>query len=212
MIPQLFEKVQLQIIKFPPEILTNIARAVQESKSISIVTEAHVNKGSFYIKKYKQLKKEIKLRWDADVEGLKKKVKAINADYKAIINAFDFEPERLGSELTALIKKKRELEEVDRKKEQEELDEALIKEAEIFDDESVLDATQGIQIKRQRLDTEHLTTTRSKKWRIIDEDKIPRKYFVLNEVLINKIRKEDDFDAKSSIDGIEYYMEERPRL
>ncbi len=59
MLPKLFENIKLQIVRFPPEILTNIARAVQESKSISIVTDVHVDKAAFYIKKYKQLIKGI---------------------------------------------------------------------------------------------------------------------------------------------------------
>ncbi len=57
MIPILFAQVKLQIIRFPAELLENIALAVQESKSISIVTDVHVDKAAFYIKKYKQLKK-----------------------------------------------------------------------------------------------------------------------------------------------------------
>ncbi len=110
------------------------------------------------------------------------------------------------------MRKKRELEEIERKKEQEELDEALIKEAEIFDDETVLDATQEIQIKRQTLSTEHLTTMRVKKWRLIDIDKVPREYLTLNETLINGIRKERPFGAVSHIDGIEFYTDEVARL
>jgi len=110
------------------------------------------------------------------------------------------------------MRKKRELEEIERKKEQDELDDALIKEAEIFDDETVLDVDTKIEIKRGKLNTEHLSTMRIKRWRLIDFKKVPRQYLLLDQVALNKIRKADEFNAVSLIDGIEYFVEEVPRL
>ena len=211
MLPQIFNKTKLEYIIIPEDLLKNISEAVIESMGISIVTDAHVDKAAFYIKKYKQLKKEIETLRKEDVDELNGRVRAINADYKAIINAFEFEPERLGSELTDYMRKKRELEEIERKKEQAELDDALIKEAEIFNDESVLDVESKVEIRREKLHTEHLTTMRVKRWRIVDENKVPRKYLLLNDALITRIRKAGEFDAVSDIDGIEFFTDEVAR-
>jgi hypothetical protein len=203
--------IQTKYIECPTELFNNICDAVAESQKLSIVTDAHVDKAAFYIKKYKQLKKEIEQLRKTRVDPLNKEVKLINADYKAIINAFEFEPERLGSELTDFMRQKRKLEEIEQAKEQKELDDALIKEAEVFNDESVLDDTAKVEIKRERLDTTHLTTMRVKRWRLIDFDKVPRKYLLLDEVALNKIRKADEFDAVSNIPGIEFYTDEVAR-
>lgn len=211
MIPKLFDKIQLTTIKVPSGLLSNINEAVSESMEITIVTQVHVDKAAFYIKKYKELKKEIERLRKLAVDDMNKQVRAINADWKAIINAFEFEPERLGSELTDFMRKQRELEEIERKKEQTELDDALITEAEIYDDETVLDAEQKVEIKREKLRTEHITTMRVKKWKLIDIEKVPRIYLLLHDALITRIRKADGFDAVSKIDGIEFYTDEVAR-
>ena len=212
MLPKLYEKIKFQIIRPPYDVMEKIAEAIKESQKLHIITDAHVDKAAFYIKHYKHCKKELETIRKEIVDPVNKRMKAINADFKAIINAFEFEPERLESELTDFMRKKRELEVIERDKEQKELDDALITEAEIYNDETVLDTTQKIEIKRDKLDTTHLTTMRVKKWRLIDFDKVPRKYMLLDEVALNKIRKADEFDAKSNIPGIEFYVEERARL
>ena len=182
MIPILFEKIKFNVIRPPYDLLEKIAQAVEESKELHIITDKHVDKAAFYIKNYKHAKKEIESIRKEIVDPENKRMRAINADFKAIINAFEFEPERLGSELTDFMRKKRELEEIERKKEQDELDDALIKEAEIYDDESVLDVNTKIEIKREKLNTQHLTTMRVKKWRLIDFHKVPKQYLLLDEV------------------------------
>ena len=53
---------------------------------------------------------------------------------------------------------------------------------------------------------------RVKKWRLIDFDKVPRKYLLLDEVALNRIRKAGEFDDTSHIDGIEFFTDEVPRL
>ncbi len=212
MLPIIFEKIKFQVIRPPYEIMEKIAEAVEESKTLHIITDQHVDKAAFYIKEYKIAKRTIESFRKEVVDPLNKRLRAINADFKAIINAFEYEPERLESELTDYMRKKRELEEIERKKEQDELDDALIKEAEIFNDETVLDVDTKVEIRREKLDTTHLTTMRVKKWRIIDFDKVPRKFLLLDEVALNKLRKADAFDAKSDIPGIEFYTDEVPRL
>ena len=216
MLPQLFEKIPFEIIHPETELgvdyLGDIAAAVQESKQLHIITDGHVDKAAFYIKHFKQVKKNIETVRKQIVEPYNRKIRSINKDFKAIINAFESEPERLGSELTDYMRKKRELEEIERAKEQRELDDALIKEAEIFDDESVLDVDTKVEIRRQKLDTQHLTTMRVKRWRLIDFDKVPREFLLLDEAALNKIRKADEFDAVSNIPGIEFYTDEVARL
>ena len=216
MIPQLFEKITFEIIHPETELgadyLGDIAAAVQESKQLHIITDNHVDKASFYIKHFKQVKRNIETVRKEIVEPYNRKVRSINKDFKEIINCFESEPERLGSELTDYMRKKRELEEIERAKEQRELDDALIKEAEIFDDESVLDVDTKIEIKRERLDTQHLTTMRVKRWRITDLDLVPRRWLTLDEKTISLARKREGFDAVSNIPGIEFYTDEVARV
>jgi hypothetical protein len=42
---------------------------------------------------------------------------------------------------------------------------------------------------------------------LIDLDKVDRKYLILDEKAIDTIRKEHDFDSKSTIEGIEFYTD-----
>lgn len=98
---------------------------------------------------------------------------------------------------------------MERKEEQDELEQQLITEAEIFDDESVLDNIPQTEIKRTKLSdkTSHLTSRREKRWRLVDFDKVPREYLFLNEKLINAVREQYGYTDESPIDGIEFFVE-----
>lgn len=191
----------------------NIRQAVGESKAIIIFGEEQVDKAGYYIKNFRQLGKKLESLRKEIVAPLNEDVKTINSFFKSLIAEYEAEENRLVSEVDDWLREKREREEEQKKKEQQELEDSLLNEAEIFEDESVLDNIPEIEIKTTGLGqvSANITTMKLKKWRVVDFDKIDRKYLIVDEELINRLRKEADFDDKSPIEGIEYYVAETIR-
>ncbi|MCP4394521.1 MAG: hypothetical protein GY804_09690 [Alphaproteobacteria bacterium] len=195
------------------ELQNNIEIALKESSAISIFSEKELDLAGFYIKKYKELDKEIEKTRKSIVAPVNKEVKEINNVFKLLSNKYSDELSRLNGEVNDFLKEKRKKQEEERQKEQKELEDAVINEAEMFDDESVLDNIPQVEIKRESLGdmSNTVTTARIKKWKVIDLEKVPRKYLMLDEKMINKIRKDYDFEDKSPIEGLEFYFEENIR-
>lgn len=194
------------------ELKSKIDEAVSESKKILITDETQIETAGFYIKKFGELDKRIESMRKEAVKPLNDEVKRINSFFKNLQNGFLPEQERLKKESNEIlfILRKRQAEE--KAKEQKELEDAIIKEAEIFDDESILNNVPQIEFKKVKIAEENITTVRIKKWRVINIAKIPRDYFIVNEMQINAIRKEYDYEDKSPIEGIEFYYEENVRI
>ena len=192
----------------------NIQIAISESKGVSVFSEKELDLAGFYIKKYKELDKEIEKARKSIVDPINKEVKAINNSFKDLSSEFNAELSRLNEEVSDYLREKRRKEEEERAREQKEMEESIISEAEIFNDESVLDSIPTIEIKRESLGqmTSTITTARIKKWRVVDLDKIDRRYLIVDEQMISRIRKDYDFEViQQPINGIEFYYEESTR-
>jgi hypothetical protein len=187
---------------------------LEESRAVAVFSEKELDTAGFYIKKYKQLDKEIEKMRKSITDPLNKEIKDINSDFKNLTAEFQGELARLNSEVNDFLIEKRKREEEEKAKEQKEMEDSLISEAEIFNDESVLDNIPQIEIKRESLGqmANTLTTARIKKWRVIDLDKVDRKYLIIDEQLMTRVRKDYDFEVKTQpINGIEFYYEETIR-
>lgn len=206
---------ELELVQISPSIVelqNKISEAITESKKILVMDERQIEQAGFYIKKYGDLDKRLEsLRKDA-VKPLNDEVKSINTFFKDLQNSFISEPERLKKETNELLQDIRQRQAELKAKEQKELEDSLLAEAEMFNDESVLDNIPKVEFKQDKIAENNLTTVRTKKWRIINIDKVPRKFLVLDEKLINTIRKDYDYEDKSIIDGIEFYFEETVRI
>lgn len=191
----------------------NIEKAIKESKGVMIFEESDVDKAGFYIKKYKELDKKIEAVRKKIVSPLNNEVKEINGIFKNLSAMFSPELTRLDKESNDLLKEIRQRQEAQRLAEQKELEDAVLDEAEMFNDPSVIDNIPQVEFKQQKLATDNLTTQRKKTWRVIDIDKVDRKYLIIDEKMIDNLRKAYDFEVKEQpINGIEFYYEETIRI
>jgi len=197
------------------ELQANIETALEESREITVLSDKTLNEAGFYIKNFKTISKAVEIIRKDIVNPFNVQVKAVNKFFKDITALYSSEENRLLTETNTHIKKKRELEELQRAEDQKELEEAVIDEAEMFEDETVLDDIPKIEIRREGVgDTsQHLTTVRNKKWKITDFDKIPLKYLTVNEALVKEIRADFPFEVDAQpIRGIEFYFDETARI
>ena len=191
----------------------NIQVAVQESKGIIIFEESDVDKAGFYIKKFKELDKKIEKTRKEIVSPINDEIKEINNLFKGLTALFTPELDRLSKESNELLKEVRAKQEAVRLAEQKELEDSVLDEAEMFNDLSVIDNIPQVEFKQQKLATDNLTTQRKKTWRVIDLDKVDRKYLIIDEKMIDNLRKAYDFEVKEQpINGIEFYCEETVRV
>lgn len=195
------------------QLRNNIAAAIKECKGVMVFNEADVDKAGLYISKFSGLKKGLEKLRKTLTESLNKDVKAINGFFKTITENIDTEETRLRKECNEVLA------EIERKRkaiaaiEQKELEDAIINEAEMFNDESVLDNIPKIEFKHSKPESNHVTSVRVKKWRVVDFDKIDRKYLVVDAEMMDRLRKESDYDVTSQpIEGIEFYSEMNVRV
>lgn len=193
------------------ELKAKIDEAIKESKKILVMEESQIETAGFYIKKFGDLDKKIESLRKDFVKPLNDEVKQINNFFKSLQNSFLPEQDRLKKESNEMLVEIRRRQAELKAAEQKELEDAMLDEAELFDDESVLDNIPQIEFRQTKI-AETLTTVRTKKWKVVDLDKVPRKYLVVDEKLINNVRKDYDFEDKSPIDGIEFYFEEGVRV
>lgn len=191
---------------------SNIEAAVKESKAVLIFTESDIEKAGFYIKKFKQLDKSLEDYRKKLVGPLNEEVKAINGLFKKISGEYSLEIDRLNKESNEVLREVRKRQEAVRLAEQKELEETVLDEAIMFDDDTVLDNIPQVEFKRQKLATDNLTTMRSKEWRVLDIEQVPREYLIIDETKLNAIRKGYDFEARSPIPGIDFYFTEKVRV
>lgn len=191
----------------------NIQVAIQESKGIIIFEESDIDKAGFYIKKFKELDKKIEKTRKDIVSPINDKVKEINNLFKGLTALYTPELDRLNKESNELLREVRQRQEAQRLAEQKELEDAVLDEAEMFNDVSVIDNIPQVEFKQQKLATDNLTTQRKKTWKVIDLDKVDRKYLMIDEKMIDALRKAYDFEVKEQpIAGIEFTFEESVRI
>ena len=199
----------------------NVDLAVKESKGVLVFTEADIDKAGFYIKKFKELDKKIESVRKDIVSPINDEVKSINNLFKSISNKFTPELDRLNKESNEVLRDVRRRQEELRIKEQKELEDAVLgftedavlDEALMFNDPSVIDTIPQVEFKQEKLKTDNLTTQRSKKWKLIDIDKVNRKYMIIDEKMIDALRKAYDFEVtEQPIEGIEFYSDETIRI
>lgn len=205
----------LELTKSNPSVIelkSKITEAIVESQKIVVFEESQIETAGFYIKKFGDLDKKLEsLRKDL-VKPLNEDVKNINNFFKEIQSLFIPEQDRLKKESNEVLVEIRRRQEEQKKQEQKELEEALLDEAEMFDDVSVLDNIPKIEFKQAKIAENNITTVRTKKWRVSNIDLIPRKFLIPDEKLINTMRKDFDYEDKSPIEGIEFYFEENVRI
>ena len=197
------------------ELHVNIETALEESREITVLSDKTLNEAGFYIKNFKTISKAVEIIRKDIVTPFNVQVKAVNKFFKDITALYSSEETRLLNETNTHIKKKRELEELQRAEDQKELEEAVIDEAEIYNDETVLDNIPKIEIRREGVGdiSSDITTARQKIWKIIDIDLIPKEYLAPAEGLINATRKRYDFIVeKQPIPGIEFTYTETARV
>lgn len=195
------------------QLQNNIELAVKESKQIIIFDETDVEKAGFYIKNFNELWKQLEVYRKSITKPMNDEVKKINKAFDELSTAFVKERERLTEESNEILKEIRARQEAERIKEQVELEDAVLDEAILFNDESAIDNIPQVEYKQQKLQSDNLTTTRNKRWKVIDIDLVPKEYLTINEELINQIRKGYDFEVKSQpITGLEFYYDETVRI
>ena len=184
----------------------NIQQAVKESRAVIILDESHVDKAGFYLRNFRGLSKRIETLRKELVDPLNQDVKIINSFFKTLQSEFSGEEQRLNNELQDFLTEQRQKQEELRIKEQTELEDSILSEAELFNDESVLNNIPKVEFKTTGLGdiSSNVTQTRSKTWSLIDLDKVPRQYLILDEKMISQLRKDFGFEAESPIEGIKF--------
>lgn len=206
-IKEIIRKDEYQTLK------SNIEIAITESKGIIIFEESDVDKAGFYIKKFKELDKKIENVRKEIVTPINNEVKEINNLFKELSKLYTPELDRLSKESNELLKEVRSRQAELLIKEQRELEDAVLDEAEMFNDLSVIDNIPQVEFKQQKLATDNLTTQRKKTWKVIDLDKVDRKYLIVDEKMIDTLRKDYDFEVKEQpIAGIEFTFDETVRV
>ena len=191
--------------------ISKITDAINESTEVTVIAESHIDKAGFYIKHFKTITKILETIRMSVVKPKNDDIKKINGGFKYFRSLYQPEERRLIAEVESVYKKMKEQAEATRIKEQKEHDEFLIQEAISFDDDSVLETKQDIVIKTKKVSdsTKHIKSVRQKTWTITDSSKIPIRFLMLCEKAINAERMLHDFDAKSTIEGIEFTYTEK---
>jgi hypothetical protein len=189
-----------------------IEMTATESKNVVVLTTDHCDEAGFYLKKFKDFKKRLDPIRKQLVEPLRTEEKTINNYFKKVYSIYEDEETRLTDELNLFLLKKREIEEAERLKEQKEMEDDIIEEAVLFNDERILENIPEVQSNYAKIsqETTNLKSIRKKVWKLIDIDKVPRKYLTINEELINQIRATYDFQVtEQPIEGIEFGYDEK---
>lgn len=187
--------------------------ALDESKSISVLTTSDVNKASLYIKKYSDFTKQAEKIRKEIVQPLNDEVKEINNKFKYLISELTPEEGRLKKELLSYQARQREVVERElaeaRKKQEEEILNNAIAQGK---DELPIIVEEVITAPKLSDKNEFgITTVRQKKWRLVNIDLVPREFLMVDEAKVKALRSTYGYDDKSPIAGIEFTLEESIR-
>lgn len=192
------------------ELLENIDKALEESSMIVVVTESDVAAAANFISNFKKIEKRIESYRKELVQPLMEKKADIDSFFKEIPSKFADELNRLNKEVLDF---KIKLQEEARKKAVEErkrLEEEALQNAikEGRDEPAIIPEVIPQTKKISEMNTLRVTTRRTKTIRVIDEKLIPREYLVADEKKIRAERMKYDFEAKSTIPGVEFTFDE----
>ncbi len=206
------------------ELLNKIETAISESEEIVVVTSNDVSVAAEYISNFKKISKNLEDVRKKLVQPLIDKKYEIDQFFKQIPVKYEKEIFRLEKELIDF--KVKETNEARRKAEEERkrLEEEAIELAIIEEEKRIKEAKEkGIPIeslpkvepaivaevitenlKISQLNSSGIKTRRTKTFRIINPDLVPREYLEIDEKKIKAERSKYDFDALSVIPGIEF--------
>jgi len=191
-------------------LIKGINKALEESAAIVVVTYTDVAAAANYVANFKRITKTIESLRREIVQPLIDKKTEIDGFFKRIPSLYESEQKRLEEEILQF--KRKEEEEARRKAEEERKrleEEALEKAIAEGRDEPAIIPEVIPQIKKiSELNESRITTRRTKTFKIIDETKIPREYLMIDEKKIRAERMKYDYEAKSTIPGVEFTFEE----
>lgn len=192
------------------ELINNIEKALEESSEIVVVTESDVATASNYISNFKKIEKSLENYRKALVQPLVDKKAEIDSVFKEIPLKFESELKRLNKEIldfkTKIEQEARRKAEAERRRlEEEALNRAIV---EGRDEPPIIPEVIPQVKKISEMNTMKVTTRRTKSFKIIDGTKIPREYLMIDEKKIRAERMKYDFEAKSTIPGVEFTFDE----
>jgi len=180
----------------PESIKVLISEAVQNAKVLKITTAEECNLANQYIIHIKDLRKQIEAKRVEITKPLNDGLRKINAFFKTALQPLDEADRILADKILAF--KKAEEERI--AKQQKELEKQVKKE------EKKLSKELGQRIvlpTPQVQSTLEVSTRKVRRWRVLDENKIPDEYWVLDTEKINKA-----VNAGLVIPGLEIYETE----
>ncbi len=206
-----------------------IAEAVNEAKAVTVLLSDDVDKAGHYLKNLNKLTKvieDVRKRMTVPLDEQKKEIMSF---FKNLAIPVEAELSRLDSETKQWLKAQKEEQarreaEERRLAEEKAMQEAIEKEARLKaeaqakgEDPAQIQVEVPIiaeeipqQVKLSNFTSSGVTTMQVPKWRVLDINAVPREYFMLNENLINGIRRAagtKNFNPHQ-VPGIEFYNEE----
>jgi hypothetical protein len=209
------------------ELKENIAKGVKESKEITVLTTESVNSASHYIAGFKKLGKSLETIRKATKDEILQKGKDIDSFFKELTNLYDAELTRLSNETLTWTKKQNEIARQKAEDERKAAEDLAIKEAIEKEDElKKLAVVQGKDpetvkveipivpetvvetVKLSAKNTSGVHTRRQKTFEVVNLAAVPREYLMVDEAKVKAERNKYDFEAKSTIPGIEFKFNE----
>ncbi len=197
-----------------------IERTLHESMGITVTGAADVLTASHYLKIYKHFTKKGEEIRKKCVDPFNSAVKDINAFFKKIYAMYSVEESRIEKELLSFNSIQNKIAEEQKKEKQKLLEEAAIQKAieiealqiECNENNRFVEIPEVKEIapefqKLSSVNLSGISTARIKKWRVTDQSIIPREYMIVNEAMVNSIRKNFGIEDASPIPGIEFFFE-----
>lgn len=210
----------------------NLRQAITEAKEIKIEMSIDVDTASHYVMKFKEITKELtsiekKLLepLTAEKRTIDTKMKDIKNFISEISNEYSSEVNRLGSEIIKMKNKIEAERKAEALRQQQLLDEMKLQDAikeEALQKEEVekgiiekvtVEVEQSQVIAKSTsikdLNIQGLSSRRTKTWIVVDINAVPREFLMIDEAKIKAERMKHDFDAQSTIAGIEFQFIEK---
>lgn len=212
------------------ELKKKIEQAVYEAAEITVLTSSGLEKAAHFITNFKEIDKRLEKIRKEEKDIFFQKGKEIDAYFKSLQLLFQEQNDRLSKEIMDWKKKQdaiaKEKADAERKAaEDKAIEEALKKEkelqtqaiingqnpADVKVEISIVPETITETVKLSSKNSSGLSTTRLKRFEVIDFNLIPKEYLMIDETKINLERKKHDFEAVSTIPGIKFTFTENLR-
>ena len=185
-------------------------KCIIPTNDIVVVDKITLNEASIAFSQYKSLEKEIEKVRKTIVEPLNTLVKEVNNHFKQLDVAYQIslESKRLTTQINSFVAAEQAKVEAERKAEQLRLEEEALNNAIASGkDQPAIIVENIIPDFRVSNETAFASSSVLKKWRVVDETLIPKEYFLLNELMINALRRSSKAEDKSPIPGIVFSTE-----